>query len=67
MRNNSNLGLVNINAYTKSAKTISIGSQDIFRKRNYGERNGMDGRSHKRILVGYFYVRKTLEQFMLTE
>ena len=33
--NNPNIDLVSINAYTKFDEIVSIGSQDIGRKRNY--------------------------------
>ena len=39
MCSNPNLDLVNIYAYTKFSKTLSIGSQDIERKLNYGRRH----------------------------
>ena len=35
-RNNSNIDIVNINAYTKFREIMSICSQDIERKRNSG-------------------------------
>ena len=37
--NNPNLDLVNINAYTKFGKILSIYSQDIEKKRNCDEPN----------------------------
>ena len=40
MGNNSNLDLVNMNAYIKFGEFLSIGSQDIERKRNFGYSKG---------------------------
>ena len=43
MRNNPNLYLVDINAYTKIGEFLSICSENIERKQNYDRRN--DGRN----------------------
>ena len=38
--NNSNLYLVNVNAYIKFGEFVSICSQDIERKQNFGVKKG---------------------------
>ena len=38
--NNPNIDLVNMNAYIKIGKILSIHSQDIAQKRNYGVNQG---------------------------
>ena len=38
--NNPKLDLVNMNAYIKFGKILSIGSQAIERKRNFGKNQG---------------------------
>ena len=38
--NNPKLDLVNVNVHTKSGQILSIGSQDIERKRNYDVNQG---------------------------
>ena len=40
MRNNPNVDLVNMNAYIKFGKILSIFSQDIEHKQNYGVNQG---------------------------
>ena len=40
MCNNPKLDLVNINAYIKSGENLTIYSQDIERKRNFGVNQG---------------------------
>ena len=40
MCNNPKLDLVNMNAYIKFSENMSIGSQDIERKQNFGVNQG---------------------------
>ena len=56
--NNPNLGLVNINAYTKFSKILLICYQDMERKQNYnGMTDGMgqpkEGYKNLHVLKGY--------------
>ena len=55
MCDNTNLEFVNINAFTKFGKILSICSQDIERKRNYdGENNGWNDGQPKSSIVPHF-------------